>query len=57
MGSMHRLVEEKAIIVMGNPIDGLSFVGPFDDNYDGIEYAEKECVDGEWWIGKLSNSA
>jgi hypothetical protein len=55
MGSMNRLNEDKAIIVMGDPVDGFYFIGPFDDNYDAVEYAEKWISD-EWWVAKLSNS-
>ncbi len=56
MGSMNRLVEEKVIIVTGNPIDGLFFIGPFDDDCNAIEYAEKQ-VNCEWWLGRLSREA
>jgi hypothetical protein len=39
------------IIVTGNPIDGVSFIGPFDDD----EIAEREAsnLDVDWWIAPL----
>jgi hypothetical protein len=39
------------VILHGNPIDGLSLVGPFDDGEIASEYAEANLNGaGEWWI-------
>jgi hypothetical protein len=42
------------IICYGNPVDGYTFVGPFDDRDEAVRYAE---VDGEqgtdWCIADL----
>lgn len=41
------------IIAYGDPIDGMSFVGPFEDD-DGLdEYARDNLQDSNWWIVKL----
>ena len=38
------------IIVMGNPIDGLTFTGPFNDAEEAGDYAADEYHHEEWWI-------
>lgn len=40
------------IICYGSPVDGFTFVGPFDDRDDAVRYAE---FDGgtDWWIAEL----
>jgi hypothetical protein len=38
------------IIVMGNPVEGLTFVGPFDDPNEAGDYAADEYRNEEWWI-------
>ena len=39
------------ILISGNPVDGYTFIGPFE--YEAaIRYAEIH-LDGDWWIGKL----
>lgn len=42
------------IIVIGNPIDGLRFIGPFTDGDPGTpnEYAERHVHD-EWWVVEI----
>jgi hypothetical protein len=44
----------KYIIVYGDPINGLYFVGPFDDANEAGDYAS-DNIDGEWWIAKLES--
>jgi hypothetical protein len=42
------------IIVTGNPIEGLTFTGPFLIREDAIEYAQRMLPSWEyWWIGEL----
>jgi hypothetical protein len=45
-------VSKKAIIVTGNPVDGLQFHGPFESNEEAIRYAEV-AFDEEWWVTSL----
>ena len=40
------------VLVVGNPIDGLQFVGPFPDHDAAVEYAER-YEDQEWWVTSL----
>jgi hypothetical protein len=46
--------ESKYIIVDGNPVDGLNFIGPFDTDEEAVEYAGL-YVD-EWWIATIEPS-
>jgi hypothetical protein len=40
------------IIVEGNPLDGLTFIGPFDSMDDAIAFGGVTCT-MEWWIAKV----
>lgn len=42
----------KTIIVAGNPVNGLSFIGPFEDREAAEHYADG-LVDTDWWIADL----
>ncbi|RQH02734.1 hypothetical protein [Paraburkholderia dinghuensis] len=44
--------EPKTCIVIGNPLDGLQIIGPFDDDDDARCYAEQK-LSGEWWITEM----
>lgn len=46
------VVASNHIIGLGNPIDGLSFVGPFIDRDKAIEYAEG-FIGKDWWVADL----
>ena len=48
-------MDQMAIIVIGNPIDGLSFVGPFPSTMEAIEFANTDphMHDHEWWVAPL----
>lgn len=39
------------VIVIGNPIDGISLYGPFDDIEEAHEWAENNS--DEWWCAML----
>ena len=40
------------IVVLGNPIDGLQFTGPFSSIDDAVAWAEEVC-ETDWWIVPL----
>ena len=42
---------EQYVIVVGNPVDGLSFIGPYTERKD----AEDECesIQQDWWIAPM----
>jgi hypothetical protein len=42
----------KYIIVFGNPVDGFTFVGPYNNYGDAMAQAEK-IKDETWWIANL----
>ncbi len=49
----------KHIIVVGNPVDGLRFYGPFSDAESACSYADLELSDGslewfEWWVAPIA---
>ena len=41
------------ILVVGDPVNGFLFYGPFDDGDAVITYAEKYFASVEWWIAVL----
>jgi|HubBroStandDraft_3_1064219.scaffolds.fasta_scaffold568958_2 hypothetical protein len=41
------------IIIIGTPIEGLNFIGPFDNITPALNYARKEYGDDSWWIKEL----
>lgn len=43
------------ILVYGNPIDGLKFIGPFGDAEAATEYAEKYGIEADWWLTELES--
>lgn len=42
---------DQFVIVIGNPIDGISIHGPFEDMEDAHEWAENNS--DEWWCAWL----
>jgi hypothetical protein len=47
-------MNELAVIVTGNPIDGLQFYGPFDTLQDAIAFANTDPhMPDEWWTAPL----
>jgi len=40
--------------VYGNPIDGLTFTGPFADEDTAIEHMENGYSEDVWWIAELN---
>lgn len=45
----------KYCVVVGNPIDGLGIIGPFDSVDDSRNFAEKKFPDSNWWIVTLGD--
>lgn len=45
--------KQQAILITGNPIDGLTFVGPFDTRDEAIEFGQVNAEGGDWWIANL----
>lgn len=44
------------ILVLGNPVDGLSFIGPFPSRETAelwMELHENDYPDAEWWVAPL----
>lgn len=41
----------KWIVVVGNPIDGLTFIGPFDDEVAAVAHCEGWST--EWHVAQL----
>ena len=45
--------EVRIIVVSGNPIDGMTFTGPFPTSDDALAWAEG--TDEHWWITTLAS--
>lgn len=41
------------IVVTGNPVDGLTFTGPFDNHDDALMYAETRLTGDYWWVAPI----
>lgn len=41
---------QRPILVIGNPMDGLSFIGPFTDDEEAMEYADQHYGGTNWWL-------
>ncbi len=41
------------IIIYGDPISGLSFVGPFDSNIEATDWADQTALGADWWISPI----
>ena len=37
------------VVAIGNPFDGISLVGPFDDAEEANEWAENHARANDWW--------
>ena len=44
------------IIVFGNPVDGIDFVGTFEDHCEATCHAETFLKNEEWWIAELESA-
>ena len=41
------------ILVVGNPVEGVEFYGPFPSNDSALTWAERNLGDHAWWIAPL----
>ena len=41
------------MIVYGNPVDGFTYIGPFETMEESHEWAENNC--DEWWGAELAS--
>lgn len=44
---------EARIVVVGDPVEGFSFHGPFASTDTAVEWADAEC-DADWWVAPLN---
>ena len=45
--------DEQFIVIMGNPVDGFTHIGPFDSFEDGTDYMEEERGNPDMWLALL----
>ncbi len=45
-------LRQRWVIVGGNPIDGLTFAGPYLDEHEAVREAESK-EEGDWWVAPL----
>lgn len=50
-------MEEKSIIISGNPVDGFAYFGPFDDDVSAIDWADQQRLPEAWWMASLTSTA
>jgi len=44
-----------SVLIIGNPSDGFSYVGPFEDSEAAQQYVERWRIDSsDWWIAALT---
>lgn len=48
---------QRPILVTGNPVDGLSFIGPFTDDEEAMEYADQHYGGTDWWLTTIEAGA
>lgn len=42
------------IIIIGNPVSGLEFIGPFATGDEAVEWANRDAhIDADWWVAPL----
>lgn len=45
---------EKYIVIMGNPVDGFDYIGPFNSFDEADEYVANERNPENFWIAQLA---
>lgn len=43
-----------AIVITGNPVEGLFFYGPFNDEACAVEWATRHHDGQDWWVTRLN---
>jgi len=46
-----------AIIITGNPVDGFTIVGPFENRDEAFDFGNWNLKDEEWWVDLLIDPA
>lgn len=41
---------ERCVLLVGDPVDGITLYGPFDNSEDAGDYAEQFHGNDTWWI-------
>lgn len=44
----------KHIIIIGSPVSGLEFIGPFETAQDALDHADRYIDDRDWWVSELA---
>lgn len=47
-------MNEYNIIILGNPVDGFIYIGPFETHTEALSYAESRYRSSSWWIGTMT---
>lgn len=42
------------IVLVGNPVDGFSFFGPFTTSDEAATWAEAAPLNDDWWVAPLN---
>lgn len=43
----------KYILIFGNPVDGFTYLGPFDSTEEANDYADDKIRRDDWWVAIL----
>lgn len=39
--------------IVGNPVDGFTFYGPFESAAEAIDYADRHFCGRDWWLSDV----
>jgi hypothetical protein len=45
------------VVLVGNPVDGLTIYGPFTTGEDANDWADSNVKNEDWWAAPLASSA
>lgn len=45
--------EGMAVIMVGDPVNGLRIIGPFKTNAEALDWADRHIEDSDWWAADL----
>ena len=43
------------VVVVGNPLDGLILIGPFDGQHEAMEFVNRDEPDSDWWVAPVES--